>query len=373
MLAGNELDAQALARITKQSNGWVAALVLLREHMSRAGATLDESIGEGKDAIFQYFAGEIFNRAKPENQRVLMLTAISPSFTPDEAVALTGSEDAAQLLDYLYRRHLFIDRRRGTPTTYHYHALFREFLLEEAKTRLSRDERRAASARAAEFLNARGHASEALALYRDAGDAEAMRRLIVANALDWARQGRAQTLSDWIEALPTAMREADPWLEYWYGRAWIFVRPPRGRPPLERAYEAFRAAGDLRGQALALNTIVTGYYYEWANFAPLDRWLPEFDRLLGRIAARSSIARASFARAPRTSSRCCSAGPTIPSSRRAPARLDELIDGEADLNARMMAASTLFNYLNWTTKGDSADCARRADRADPRASPRSRR
>ena len=108
-----------------------------------------------------------------------------------------------------------------------------------------------------------------------------MRRLIIANALDWARQGRAQTLSDWIEALPQAMREADPWLEYWYGRAWIFVRPPRGRPALERAYEAFRAAGDLRGQALALNTIVTGYYYEWANFAPLDRWLPEFDRLLG--------------------------------------------------------------------------------------------
>ena len=82
--------SEAVARITRQSNGWVAALVLLREHMSRAGATLDESIGEGKDAIFQYFAGEIFNRARPENQRVLMLTAISPSFTPDEAVALDG-------------------------------------------------------------------------------------------------------------------------------------------------------------------------------------------------------------------------------------------------------------------------------------------
>ena len=143
-------------------------------------------------------------------------------------------------------------------------------------------------------MNARGQASEALALFRDAGDVEAMRRLIIANALDWARQGRAQTLSDWIEALPNAMREADPWLEYWYGRAWIFVRPPRGRPPLERAYEAFRAAGDLRGQALALNTIVTGYYYEWANFVPLDRWLPEFDRLLGPENAASSIAKASL-------------------------------------------------------------------------------
>ena len=151
------------------------------------------------------------------------------------------------------------------------------------------------------------------------------------------------------------MRESDPWLEYWYGRAWIFVRPPRGRPALERAYEAFRAASDLRGQALALNTIVTGYYYEWANFVPLDRWLPEFDRLLGpenallldresELRARAAHVIVLLFRRPED--------PLLAVSAR---RLDELIDGEGDLNARMMAASTLFNYLNWTTKGDSAD------------------
>ena len=58
---------------------------------------------------------------------------------------------------------------------------------------------------------------------------------------------------------------------------------------------------------------------------------------------------------PPTSSRSCSAVPRTRSSRACARRLDELIDGEPDLNARMMAASTLFNYLNWTTKGDSAD------------------
>ena len=355
ILGSNPLDGETLQRITRQSDGWVAALVLLREHLSRDGATLDESIGEGKDAVFQYFAGEIFNRALPENQRILMLTAIPPSFTQAEAIALGGEEQTPRLLDYLYRRHLFIDRRRGTPTTYHYHGLFREFLLEEAKRRLSTDERRLASARAALLMEARGQASDALALFRDADNVEAMRRVIIANALDWARQGRAQTLSDWIEALPKSMREADPWLEYWYGRAWIFVRPPLGRPALECAYEAFCAAGDLRGQALALNTIVTGYYYEWANFAPLDRWVPEFDRLLGPESAdkldRESELRARAAHVIALLFR----RPEDPELAVSARRLDELIDTEGDLNARMMAASTLFNYLNWTTKGDSAD------------------
>ncbi len=354
ILGGKHSEQDDLQRIQRQSGGWVAALVLLREHLSRHGGTLDETLGEGKDAIFQYFAGEIFNGARPANQRVLMLTAIPPSITSSEAIALTGDEEAPRLLEYLYRRHLFTDRRRGDETSYHYHALFREFLLEEMRRRLSKDERRVASVRAAELLAGRGQVSDALALFRDAGEWEAMRSLIRANALDWARQGRAQALSDWIEALPSGLRESDPWLEYWFGRAWIFVLPQRGRPALERAYDAFRAAGDLRGQALALSTIVTGYYYEWANFAPLDRWLPEFERLLGEgqigeldreseLRARAAYVIALLFRRPEDENldHCAQ-------------RLDELIDGENDVNARMMAASTLFNYLNWKDKGERA-------------------
>jgi ATP/maltotriose-dependent transcriptional regulator MalT/DNA-binding SARP family transcriptional activator len=352
MLASDRLDPKAVERIRQQSEGWVAALVLLREHLSRPGAAVDESLGEGKDAIFQYFAGEIFNRAKPENQRVLMLTALPASITPDEAIALTGDADAERALDYLYRRHLFVDRRRGAQTTYQYHALFREFLHDEARRRLSRDEWRDASARAAAMLARRGLASQALDLYRDAGDFDSMRALIHANALEWARQGRAQALCDWIEALPAAMRAADPWLEYWYGRAWIFVEPSRGRPALERAYEAFRRSGDVRGQALALNTIVTGYYYEWANFAPIDRWLPEFGPLLASQALdRESELRARAAYVIGLLFR----QPDHPDLDACAKRLDALIDGEPDVNARMMAASTLFNYLNWKDKSETAD------------------
>ncbi len=156
MLGTQAIDLPVLQRIVRQSDGWAAALVLLREHLSRPGATIDESLGEGKDAIFQYFAGEIFNAVAPANQRVLMLTAIPPSITPQEAIELTGDDESPHLLDYLFRRHLFTDRRRGAETTFHYHALFREFLRDEAARRLSRDEWRAANARAAGMLAARG-------------------------------------------------------------------------------------------------------------------------------------------------------------------------------------------------------------------------
>ena len=345
---------EQLDLIQRQSDGWVAALVLLREHLRRKGGTFDELLGKGKDAIFQYFAGEIFNAARLDNQRTLMLTAISPSITEDEATALTGSEEAPRLLEYLYRHHLFTDRRRGTQVTYQYHALFREFLLEECRRRLPASERRAATARAGNLLAARGLPSEALALFRDAGDFDAMRALIHAHALEWARQGRGQALSDWIEALPPAAREGDPWLTYWSGRAWIFVEPQRGRPAVERAFAAFRDHGDVRGQTLALSALVNSYFVEWATFVPLDRWIPELKRLLrgdaslaldpaSELRTRSALLIALLLRKPDDAD----AAPCAQ-------RLDALLDGEHDLNVRVMAASILLNYINWNTEGNLA-------------------
>ena len=228
------------------------------------------------------------------------------------------------------------------------------FSLGKLTKRLGSAERRTATVRAAELLAARGQVSEALALYRDAGEWEPMRSLIHVHALEWARQGRGQALSDWIETLPTSVRARDPWLEYWFGRSWIFVEPERRRPSVERAHEGFHAAGDRRGEALAISAIVMSYYYEWANFAPLDRWLPEFERLLGADKAaeldRESELRARAAWLIALLFR----RPDDENLARCAQRLDELIDAERDLNLRVMAASILFNYINWTREGESA-------------------
>ena len=135
--------------IHRASGGWVAGLVLMREHLARlsaadAGALRDSaSLDDSREAVFTYFTGEIFARARPENRRTLMLAALLPSVTAADAEALSGNADAHRLLEHLYRRHLFVDRRRGGErTVYQFHSLFREFLLAEGRARLPADERR---------------------------------------------------------------------------------------------------------------------------------------------------------------------------------------------------------------------------------------
>lgn len=359
-ILGADDDAR-LAAVQQAAGGWPAALVLWREHLRAGPGATDggtppnaAALDAGRDAVFAYFAGEVVARAAPDERQVLMRCALAPSITAAEARAIAG-EQAPRLLESLFRRRLFVDRRPGPPPTYHFHALFREFLRGQAQARLPADELAALAARAARALAARGAVDDALALARDAQDWDTVRTLVLGRALDWARQGRAQVLSDWIDALPAALREADPWLAYWQGRAWIFLQPRRGRPLLEQAFAAFVANGDVCGHALAVATLVTGCYYEWADFRPLDRWLPELDRLVADdTAARLDRATELRVRAAQLIA-LLFRRPDEATLKRCAARLDELLDDEPDTTVRVMAASILFNYLNWMRGLTDAD------------------
>ena len=372
------LPAPLQQAIHRASEGWAAGIVLMREHLSRAGADAETMLPEGKDAVFAYFTGEIFNRARPANQRTLMLIAPLPSISEADAEAISGDADAPRVLDYLYRRHLFTDRRRaGAEPVYIFHPLFREFLLEEARRRLSPDERREALDRAAGRLVGRGDFDAAVALYRQAQAWPALTGLALHAGALLIAEGRANTLVDWIGALPDEYREREPRLSLYLGVALLYSDPPRAKELLATAFEGFVANGDRRRMLMTAAHAVECHYYEWADFAPLDRWIAVFERHLFDAAALPF-------NAPYDVMRVYSAfliallfrQPEHPRIAEVAAEVERLIAAETalqvPLNFRLSAASILFNYYNWKTKGDTADelIARVAPWLDdPRASP----
>ncbi|MGE5486173.1 MAG: hypothetical protein ACM3PQ_00055, partial [Methanosarcina sp.] len=172
-LALAQLDASAdplnliwLDRI----DGWAAGVIMLREHIDKyplASSVSEIPLLDGQEAVFRYFAGEILGRMPEASQRLLMLLSCLPSISSDDAQQLTGDPHAPRLLSQLYNHRLFVDRR-GPPFTYHFHALFREFLRYEAEQRLDADERTSLRERAAAILSAQGRIDEAARLYHEA-------------------------------------------------------------------------------------------------------------------------------------------------------------------------------------------------------------
>ncbi len=377
MTASARIEAPLSREIHRASDGWAAGIVLMREHLARSGA-LDAParIPESKEAVFAYFTGEIFERARPGNQRTLLLSALLPSVTGADAAAITGDAEAPRVLDYLYRQHLFTDRRRsGAEPVYQFHALFREFLLEEGRRRLTPDERRDALDRAAGQLVSRGEFDAAAALYREAGAWPALTGLALHAGAALIADGRTNTLAQWIDALPEPLRQREPRLSLYLGVALLYSDPPRAKALLDAAYEGFVANGDVRRMLMTAAHAVDCHYFEWADFGPLDRWISVFEERLTPSAPLD---------APYDAMRVYSAFLIAllfrrPDHPRIAAVADEVARQIADetalqvpLNFLLNASSILFNYYNWKTKGDTADAliARVTPwLADPRATP----
>jgi len=272
------LAAKTLARLHARLEGWAAGWVLLLER-AREGEFEEAQVPLlAREALFDYFATELFERVAPAAQDLLMKCALPPQISPAMAQSLTGQDDAARILADLVRRNYFTTRLAGPAPQYRFHPLFREFLIEHGRARFSVEERRRLCREAAALLVA-AQPDQAVGLLREAADVSGLIGLIETHAPALAAQGRLATLHDWLGLLLPEAVASRPWLSYWLGVCRMLFDLPEARAHLERAYAGFHEARDAAGLYLAWAGIVETFFHQWDDYAPLDRWLDELDAL----------------------------------------------------------------------------------------------
>ena len=275
-----DVAAEWLPALLAQVQGWAAGLVLLTEQTRQppaATATAPEPAATQR--VFDYFAAEVFSRFPEATRAALCRLALAPSIRADGAAA----DDPAvrPLLEGLHERRLFTDRL-GEPAHYEFHPLFRAFLLAEARRRFSANELAALSVRAAQHMERDGEIEAAMALFGEAGEWPELARMVLFHAGHLLAHGRYQPLEAAIARLPADLVDRDPWLLYWRGVARLPFSPPGGRALLERAYAAFREEDDSAGRLLTCAVVLRSYFFEFADFTGIDRWLPELEELCRR-------------------------------------------------------------------------------------------
>ena len=84
-------------------------------------------------AVFDYLAGEIFERFDRSTQQLLLKLACLPRVTIDIALALSGDETAGRVLFNLAHNDYFVREIVGPDgRVFLFHPLLREFLLRRA-------------------------------------------------------------------------------------------------------------------------------------------------------------------------------------------------------------------------------------------------
>jgi LuxR family transcriptional regulator, maltose regulon positive regulatory protein len=266
----------------QHAQGWAAGLVLLLEQDRIARPNTSLLSTATQEVLFDYFAGEVFDRASQEAQTVLLKTALMPQMTALMAVQLTGDPQAKSLLSELHRRNYFITRHEDREPIYEYHPLFRQFLLTRAAQTLIPAELAQLRQQAAALLEKAGRLEEAVGLHREAREWADLARLILTQAQTLLSQGRHQTLLQWLSWLPDGAIVRNGWLLYWQGMARLPFAPVEARVHLEQAYAYFQTEDDVTGLYSVWAGIMDTFFFEWCDLKPADRWIIELEGLRAR-------------------------------------------------------------------------------------------
>ncbi len=274
------LSDETTREVHAETQGWAAGVTLMLERLRRTGQVNRIDRGDSMETVFNYFAELLFKHASASDQRVLLELAHLPTMTLADVEAITGNAGAVQLLESMFRRRLFVDRRAGPPFQYAFHALFRAFLLNRCEQIWDSETRRRVRQSAGKALATAGHIEQACALYRNAQDWQGVAGLVVTQAPALIKEGRWQTLLTWITSLPPSAYESSGWLPYWHGVSLLAADPKGSQILFETAHGQFLQAEDPLGQALAASGFANGLFFEYVSFAPAGKWIAVLEQLL---------------------------------------------------------------------------------------------
>jgi DNA-binding SARP family transcriptional activator/predicted ATPase len=279
---GQTLTDEASRSLHQRTQGWAAGAVLMLEHAKVTGTEADPPGDNTPQVIFDYVAGEIFDKFEATSQAFLLSTACLSQMTPDTAEKVSGFSKAGPLLANLARNDYFVSERRADgERVYQFHRLLSDFLRTRAKQVYAADEWTKLVRRSARLLAEVGQADDAISLLLDESHWEDATALIVANAPETLSQGRAETLMGWLDELPPAIAAANPWVLYWQAASRRSNAPRESRRYYERAYEGFRVAPDPdpEGMMLTCCGIIDAIVRELDDLSLLDTWIGALEEL----------------------------------------------------------------------------------------------
>ena len=271
-------SAGAVDALYARTQGWAAGLVLMLEQAKVSGAIAEPPGLASRQLVFDYLAGEIFQKSDARTQQFLLHTAYLPEMTTAMARELSADEGTGELLAGLNRNNYFVSVRDTQPEpVYQYHPMLRDFLQARAADSLPKERRRELQRASAAQMEQAGRIEDAVALYRECHDWGEMARLIEAHAAALLDQGRGETIARWVEELPTEVQARRPWTLYWAASSQAQVAPREGRILYEKTFDLFRAQGDSAGMVLAASGAMFAILYELDDCSLLDRWIAVLD------------------------------------------------------------------------------------------------
>jgi LuxR family transcriptional regulator, maltose regulon positive regulatory protein len=259
---GLRLSPDEVAALQERTEGWPAGLCLLAGPLGRMGTPADRTqfmaaMTHTERYALDFLADEVLRNVADDVRQFLMRTSVLAEMTPSACRAVTGREDAAELLEALYRQNLTIasitSEAAGEPV-YRHHALFSRLLARQLERELPGEiaelHRRAAGSQKTP--------GRAITHYLSAGLWEQAAQLMAQSGVQLLHRGMSETVRHWYGALPAEALAVYPRLILLMGACELHRGDYAAAGTLfSQAREACSAAGDADGEGEALTAAMT--------------------------------------------------------------------------------------------------------------------
>jgi len=212
-LAFPGLSEQSLSLLIEKTEGWAAALQIVRSSLQGQDPRSAERFIAGLSGthryIFEYLAEEVFRRQSRKRKVFLMNTAILSQMDEATCNAIPGVTNAQVMLDQLEQENLFLTSLDTQRHWYRYHYLFREFLF----SKLQRERPEQVSLlhiAAGKHYEQTGELEAAFTHYVEAKEWDAAARAIQLFAPGYFERGRIEVIHRYLTILPDKTMRCHP-------------------------------------------------------------------------------------------------------------------------------------------------------------------
>lgn len=313
------LPSEVTSKIHTITEGWPGGVALISESISRDVDISSFPLHLTVETL-EYFSREVYALLPESIKQFLMRASLFDEIDEEMAAHLCDMENGHEILHYLEKRNLFIQRltstssylREGTfqltgnlsclpasvpplaskdhllterprAVCYRFNTLFKHFLFKALTKEISSDEIKTLSNRAARFFEKRGEIELAVRYYLDGEDYSMASDMVKKCATDLLVRGRFPTIENWIETLPEKLVQQDPWLIYYLTVTRRVRGGVRNVEDFLTALTIFKANGDIRGAMLATAHLIEAGVFVRKSPAKIAEWIRDGERLLFKV------------------------------------------------------------------------------------------
>ncbi len=285
--------------VLKYTEGWIAGITMLSHTAASNLSGIERRLAhnsDNKQHIFKYFLSEALNGSDKDMVKTLSRISILEDFTISDLKGVFNLDDAAEMIDWLEKSNLFIQKVYTKHASYRFHSLFRSALHSFLYELFTPSEINDMNLKAAYHYKETGDFNNAIRFLLAAGKTDEAIGIASADGVQFMDNGDVDKVASIIQEFPIELIHSNTYLTFLYGASQMRVESDQSYANLRKAFFCFRQSGNLNllMKTVGLMIAVSVQKSDFNNIKDIISYVPKLKAVAMNKHARVSLLMSGF-------------------------------------------------------------------------------